>query len=177
MLFKSKEKNFPRFQGEYIELEIPDFDEMEYLNLDELKKVNKVTGVYLLFNGAELIYVGKAKDICARVRHHRSIHAGNKIFDGIYYFATKYLWEQKLLESAYNEMYSPKYKGNVLGDKIWRKDAFSLEEPSDFYRDSTKKEIIRQGARILRPHEYKQLLNGVLKDDHRIIFEAIFLTE
>lgn len=72
-------------------------------------RIEKVSGVYFLFDGDELVYVGESGDIYGRVQSHRAVaQTGGKKFDHAAFM--EYPAEQrKKVEASYIRKYRPKY--------------------------------------------------------------------
>lgn len=87
----------------------------EFASLNDLPKVS---GVYFLMNGVELVYVGQSKNIRSRVGAHHNmwnctLFAGDEpleedTFDSIYYLEVDYKPERKSYEYMFRDDYWPK---------------------------------------------------------------------
>lgn len=86
--------------------EITDF--VAAFDFKERKKLTPlVTGVYLLFQGDNIVYIGKATDIMNRIRTH--LYEGVKIFDSFSYIEIQkdeiHIWERVLI-NKFNPIYN-----------------------------------------------------------------------
>lgn len=76
----------------------------------------RITGIYFLIDGEEIVYVGQSLDIFTRIQIHK---ATGKVFDRYYYIECE--------ESALNELeaehivkFAPKYNSKPPYNSSWR---------------------------------------------------------
>lgn len=62
------------------------------------------SGVYLLLNEQELVYIGRAKDLYYRVRDHRK----TKLFTDVLYLTIPEEWERRIIEFILINQFQPK---------------------------------------------------------------------
>lgn len=110
----------------------------EFALLDDLPKVS---GIYFLMNGFELVYVGQSKNIRSRVGSHHNmwnctLFSGDKpleedTFDSIYYLEVDYKPERKEYECMFRDDYWPK-----LNAYDWERDFYRpMKVKQDAERD------------------------------------------
>lgn len=77
-------------------------------------KIRMIRGIYFLFDGDEIVYIGQSENIYKRVGTHLS----DKIFDSWNYieYPDENLDE---LEAEYILKYKPKYNQSIPSNSIW----------------------------------------------------------
>lgn len=76
---------------------------------------DRVTGVYFLIHGDEIVYVGQSVDVFSRFEVHR---VSGKVFDRVYYIECEE-WELSDVEAEYIIKFAPKYNRTVPGNNRW----------------------------------------------------------
>lgn len=86
-------------------------------NLPRVKLRNNIKkGVYFLFDGDELVYIGQSKDIQNRVQTH--MDEGVKKFDSFSYIYLELPVDRDVIERGLINEYLPKYNNDSLTKKL-----------------------------------------------------------
>lgn len=118
-------------------------DDWSHMDFCLLKDAPKISGIYFLMNGIELVYIGQSKNIRSRLSGHNSnwncqLYLGNEklgedSFDGLYYFECDYKLERKTYEEMFIEDYAPK-----LNSDDWNLNILKII--AEFQRNHVKQE-------------------------------------